>query len=201
MQSEGVAYGVDIESPYAGMCAAHDSIGDFVVDHREALSWQIARVVKMPFKLYDAVRWHHKVKQPGMLPVEGLEILVPVSNTQHQPPLWANVELQPAYFIESDGIAYLHRVDPNHPNSVANMELLHAVKNTRCLASELSRVSAVGNLPAYNCLATRVPLVDKPVNGFLAALVYLSQCHPDASVRSAVNRSIDNFALAHGVAA
>jgi len=109
--------------------------------------------------------------------------------------------LQPAYYIESGNIAYLHRVDPDHSTSEADTALFHSVLNTRYLASELSRLRSVSRRPGYKILATRVPLADKPVNGFLAAVVHLSQCHPEPSVRDAINHAIDYFALSQGVAA
>lgn len=122
-------------------------------------------------------------------------------NTQHQPPLWSTADLQPAYYIESGDIAYLHRVDPNHSDSEADTALFHAVLNTRHVASHFLPVGSVAHVPGYSCLATRVPMADKPVNGFLAAIVHLSQCHPEPSVRGAVNGAIDHFALTNGVAA
>jgi len=202
MHSENPAIGADIISEFAGMECAHDSWGDFVADHREALSVQTACRRPMPFELFDCVRWHHEViKEPGMIPTDCLEILVPYPNTQHQPPLWANAELQPAYYIESGTIAYLHRVNPDHSDSEADRELFHAVKNTGYLASELSRVRSVSKPPGYTCLATRVPPAVKPVNGFFGAVNFLAQCHPMPSVRDDIFHAISYFALENGVAA
>ena len=137
-----------------------------------------------------------------MLPTDCLQILVPHPADQHQPKEWANAELQPAYYIESGTISYLHRVDPDHSDAEADTQLFHSVFNTRHLAGELSPVRSVSKPPSYNCLATRVPpAADKRINGFWGAVVFLSQCHPEPSVRDSIAHAIDYFALDHGVAA
>jgi len=200
MHSTDVAHGADIVSKFAGMECAHDLWGDFFADHYEALGIQTACQRPMPFELFDCVRWHHEVKQAGMIPTDCVQILVPHPADQHQPKEWANAELQPAYFIEAGTISYLHRVDPDHSTSEADTALFHAVKNTRYLASELSRMRSVSKPPSYNCLATRVPKSNGPVNSFLAAVVFLAQCHPKESVRDSINHGIDLFALDNGVA-
>lgn len=200
MHSKDAALGADIISPFAGMSAAFDSIGDFSADHLDALRWQIAAKWPMPFKLYDCLRWHHEVHQEGMIPVDCLEVLVPVPNPR-QPPLWSNDDTQHANYIEAGGIAYLHRVDPHHSDSEANTALYHSVLNVRHIANYFPPEGLAAHVPGYTCLATRVSMVDKPVNGFLDAIAYLSNCHPEPSMRDAVNHAIDNFALANGVAA